>query len=71
MTDLAMTDIAVLELPFGRVATIREVEFESGLKMLRLILKEGHRITQVDLDGPTAAQMGAILSDNAPVTEPN
>lgn len=54
-------DIAVLDLPYSRKATVREVTFDSGMKMTRLILREGKRITQVDLDGETARELAAAL----------
>ncbi len=61
MTDQTLTDLGEFELPFGRVARLKSVEFESGLKMVRLILREGRRITQVDLDDPSARQLGFAL----------
>ena len=43
-------DLTEYELPFRRKAELREVQFEGGLNMLRLVLREGKRITQVDMD---------------------
>ena len=60
-----LKDLAELELPFGRRAIIREVTFDSGLRMVRLILREGTRITQVDLDESSADQLASILQDAA------
>ncbi len=62
MAEETLKEIAELELPFRRRARIREVTFESGLRMVRLVLMEGKRITQVDLDPDTARQLAAILS---------
>lgn len=61
MADETLKDLAELELPFGRRAMIREVGFESGLRMVRLVLREGKRITQVDLDEDTARKLAAAL----------
>lgn len=58
-------DIAQIDLPYRRKAILRWVEFDSGMKMVRLILKEGTRITQVDLDADTARSLGGLLSDAA------
>ena len=69
MAEDTLKDIAQLDLPFGRIATVREVTFESGLRMLRLVLREGNRITQVDLDGASAAALGKVLFDNAGAPE--
>jgi len=65
MADEIVTELAKLELPFRRMATIREVRHESGMRMLRLVLREGHRITQVDLDADAARALGQCLLDNA------
>ncbi len=73
MTDEILTDIAELELPFGRRAMVRDVRFESGLRMVRLVLREGKRITQIDLDEDSARRLGDTLraaADN-PVADIN
>ncbi len=61
-------DIATLALPYSRHATIREVRFESGMVMTRLVLREGKRITQVDLDGPSAKALAAALIEGAEIS---
>ncbi len=58
-------DIAALELPYTRKAQVREVTFASGMKMTRLILREGKRITQVDLDPESARNLAAALLEGA------
>ena len=60
MTDL-VTDLAEFDLPYRRKALLRQVEFEGGLKMTRLVLREGNRITQVDLDAESALALGEAL----------
>lgn len=59
------TDIAQFELPYRRKATLRRVDFDGGLSMVRLVLKEGTRITQVDLDAVTATRLGDALTSAA------
>lgn len=67
MTD-EIREIAAYELPYRRKAELREYTYESGMKMLRLVLREGKRITQVELDPETAAalagEMQAWARDN-------
>ena len=58
-------DIAAFALPYSRKAQVREVTFESGMKMTRLILREGKRITQVDLDADSARNLAAALIECA------
>jgi hypothetical protein len=61
MTEESLRDIAIYELPYRRKAELREFTYESGMKMLRLVLREGHRITQVELDSATAAAMATEM----------
>jgi uncharacterized protein DUF6967 len=56
-------EIANYELPYSRKAELREVTFDGGMKMLRLILREGRRITQVDLDADSAAALSDAMGD--------
>ena len=56
MTD-TVREMHEYELPFRRKAELREVQFEGGLNMLRLVLREGKRITQVDMDVDVATKM--------------
>lgn len=65
MDDETLRDIAELELPFGRRAKVREVTFDSGLRMIRLVLREGKRITQVDLDEESARKLSDVLATTA------
>lgn len=65
MADETLKDLAQLDLPYRRVALIREVTYDSGMRMLRLVLREGRRITQVELDEDAARALGQVLLDNA------
>jgi len=60
-------EIANYELPYSRKAELREVSFDGGMKMLRLILREGRRITQVDLDADSAMALSDAMGDWAKV----
>ena len=62
-----LREIANYELPYSRKAELREVTFDGGMKMLRLILREGRRITQVDLDADSAAALADAMGDWARV----
>ena len=61
MTE-TLTDLAELELPYRRKAIIRRVDFDGGMSLVRLVLREGTRITQVDLDADSATQLGEALT---------
>ena len=60
-----VTTLEDVELPFRRKASVRKVDFESGMSMVRLVLREGTRITQVDLDEVTANKLASALSSAA------
>lgn len=60
MTD-NIREIALYDLPYGRKAELREIQFEGGMNMLRLVLREGKRITQVDLDADVASAIAAEM----------
>jgi hypothetical protein len=57
------TRIATLEAPYRREIWLDEVLFESGMRLLRVTIKEGRRFTQLDLDAATADQWGQTLLD--------
>lgn len=60
-----LTEIARLELPYRRRAILKEAIFDGGMRMTRLIIKEGTRITQVDLDAEAAEKLGKLLISSA------
>lgn len=62
MTD-DVREIATYALPYQRKAELKEFTFDSGMKMLRLVLREGHRITQIDLDADSAAALADAMGD--------
>lgn len=57
------TDLAEHGLPFGRQVRLKNVDYHNGLNMLRLIWREGKRLTIVDLDPEAAARLGADLNN--------
>lgn len=63
MTDETLTDLSEIALPYNRRVILRQVSFDSGMTMTRLVFFEGKRVTQIDLDDATAQQLGnALLS---------
>ncbi len=53
-----ISDLSDYELPFGRTINLKEVEYETGLKMLRLTIKEGRRFTVIEIDQQSAKSLG-------------
>jgi len=63
MSGEKKTRIAVVEAPYRREIWLDDVEFESGMRLLRVTIKEGSRFTQLDLDSDTAARWAQIMQD--------
>ncbi|MDA8231127.1 MAG: hypothetical protein M0006_07305 [Magnetospirillum sp.] len=64
------TPLATLAAPWGREISLQGVEHESGLKILRVRIKEGRaRFTILDLDAPTAKAWGEAMMTWAKTAE--
>ena len=48
--------------PYGRKITMESVDHESGLRMLRIRIREGNRFTTMDIDEDTAAHWLSVMS---------
>lgn len=58
------TPIATLEAPWSREISLSAVDHESGLRMLKMRIKEGRaRFTIIDLDEKTARDLARLLSE--------
>lgn len=63
MSEEIKTRIGTIEAPYRREIWLDEVLFESGMRLLRVTIKEGRRFTQLDLDEATADQWGQAMLD--------
>ncbi len=50
-----------IQAPWNKEITVDEVVYEGGFKMVRLRIKEGRRITDLELDVATARRLGSVL----------
>ena len=57
-----VTELAEHELPFGRRVRLLDVDYQNGLHMLRMIWREGRRITQVEIDPEAAKSLGSDIA---------
>jgi hypothetical protein len=57
------TDGATIQLPWGREVRVQELEYEGGMRMLRLRIREGKRFTDLEVGPEGARQLVAILND--------
>lgn len=58
----AVTRLEKFSAPYGREVILEDVLHESGMRMLRLRIREGSRFTVMDLDASTAEHWGAAMS---------
>jgi len=48
--------------PYGRKITMESVDHESGLRMLRIRIREGRRFTIMDIDEDTASHWITVMT---------
>lgn len=46
--------LAEIEAPYGRHVRLDEIVFDSGMRLMRVTIREGRRITVLDVDADTA-----------------
>ena len=54
MSEPVLTQIDRFEAPYGREIVLQKAEFESGMHLLRVRIREGNRFTIIDIDDETA-----------------
>ena len=54
-------DLDSFDAPWGKKVVLQKVEYEGGMVMLRVRIKEGSRFTLLDLDGESAGRLGQGL----------
>ncbi len=63
MSEETVAPLAEIAAPYGREVVLQDVTHESGMRMLRLRIREGHRFTIMDLDADTAIRWGRAMQD--------
>jgi hypothetical protein len=54
-------EIGEIVAPYGRRIRLDEVAYESGMKLLRLTIREGGRFTILEIDPACADQWGQMM----------
>lgn len=71
MSEEKITPLAEIEAPWSRQLSLSAVDHDSGLRMLRLRIKEGRaRFTIIDLDERTARELADQLRNWAEAESP-
>lgn len=55
-------DIGRIEAPYRREVVLQDVVHESGMRMLRIRIREGRRFTILDIDAPTAQTWADMMT---------
>ena len=63
MSEEIKTRLATIVAPYRREVWLDAVQFESGMRLLRVTIQEGRRFTQLDLDEETTDQWGQAMLD--------
>ncbi len=61
MTDEIKERLATLAAPYNREVRLDDVRFASGMRLMRIVIREGHRITQLDIDAETARTWAEVM----------
>lgn len=61
MNNESVSTLDQFDAPYGRQVTLDSIEHESGLRMLRIRIREGRRFTVMDIDEGTAIRWAAVM----------
>ncbi len=56
-----ITKIGRTTAPWGRELVVQALAYDSGMRLARLRIREGHRFTMLDLDAATVEWLAAAL----------
>ncbi len=62
VSDEVVATVDQFDAPYGRQVTLESVEYETGLNLLRIRIREGNRFTTMDIDADTAARWATVMS---------
>ncbi|MCP4072103.1 MAG: hypothetical protein GY742_10255 [Hyphomicrobiales bacterium] len=61
MDGESVTPIAQWDLAFAKKASLKDIEYESGMHLLRMTIREGKRITDVNFHAEAALEIGEAM----------
>lgn len=61
-TFVRVDDLEEFNVPWGRVIRLQEVEYQGGTLMMRVRIREGRRITDLELSTETARHLAEALT---------
>ncbi|WP_018936951.1 hypothetical protein [Thioalkalivibrio sp. ALJ24] len=51
-----------INAPFGEIVELRQILHDSGVPLLRVIIRDGERYTKIELDPATAHRWGKLMT---------
>jgi hypothetical protein len=63
-------EIGEVAAPYGRNVKLDEVSYESGMRLLRVTIREGGRFTILEIDAAAAGQWGKMMMEWAETPGP-
>lgn len=60
-TEPTLSEIARIAAPYRREIVLHDARWPSGMRLLRIRIREGHRFTIMDIDPHTATEVAAVL----------
>jgi hypothetical protein len=63
VSDEERTELASIVAPYGRRIRLQDVRFQSGMRLMRVIIREGNRITVFEIDTATARTWATAMQD--------
>lgn len=51
-----------IQAPYGEVIELRQIIHDTGVPLLRVLVREGERFTRIDLDPATAYRWGQQMT---------
>ena len=56
-----VTKLDKFTAPYGREVKLENVDYENGMRVLRIHIREGSRFTVMDIDDNTASDWGSAM----------
>lgn len=61
-SDETKERLADIKAPYRREVRLEDVRFESGMRLMRITIREGQRFTIMDIDAATAKTWGETMT---------
>lgn len=63
MTGETLTRLYKFDAAYGREVSLDNVDYESGMRLLRVTIRERRRFTIFELDAATASHWAGVMTD--------